>query len=117
MPVRHLDVLTAPRPDYFPPTTAQVVVDPEGDPARAAWRRRHAGGGHARLGPSPMALPLRPGRAADAAAVAAVHEATARVAYAHIFPPQQAFPTAATRRRWRTFGGDLVVAEDADRLV
>ena len=39
------------------------------------------------------------------------------MAYAHIFPPEQPFPAAATRRRWRTFGGDLVVAEDADRLV
>jgi GNAT superfamily N-acetyltransferase len=64
-----------------------------------------------------MTPSLRPGRPSDAEAVAAVHEATARVAYAHIFPPERPFPRAATRRRWRTFGGEIVVAEEGHRLV
>jgi GNAT superfamily N-acetyltransferase len=50
-------------------------------------------------------------------ALAAVHEASARVAYAHIFPPEQPFPREATRHRWQTFAGRLVVAEDAGRIV
>ena len=62
---------------------------------------------------------LRPwrGDTGDAKAVAAVHEAAARAAYAHIFPPGGAFPRAETRRRWRTFSGRVVVAEDAGRVV
>jgi GNAT superfamily N-acetyltransferase len=64
-----------------------------------------------------MVLRLRPGQPDDALAVAAVHEAAARVAYAHIFPADQPFPTEPTRRRWRTFAGHLVVAEEEGRLV
>lgn len=62
-------------------------------------------------------LQLRPKRAADLEAITAVHEASALVAYAHIFPAEQNFPREETRRRWRTFNGGLVVAADDDRVV
>lgn len=65
-------------------------------------------------------LRLRRGDATDAEAVAAVHEAAARVAYAHIFRSDgsdRPFPREATRRRWQTFTGRVVVAEDAGQVI
>jgi GNAT superfamily N-acetyltransferase len=62
-------------------------------------------------------LRLRQGAAADTGAVAAVHEAAARAAYAHIFPPDRPFPREAARRRWRRFAGRIIVAEVGDRVV
>lgn len=62
-------------------------------------------------------LQLRPAGAADLEAVAAVHEAAARAAYAHIFPAEQTFPREETLRRWQTFAGGLVVAEDDGQVV
>ena len=47
----------------------------------------------------------------EATAVAALHEASATVAYAHIFPPDASFPREETLQRWRTFAGRIVVAE------
>lgn len=64
-----------------------------------------------------LRLRLRLGDATDAGAVAAVHEAAARVAYAGIFPPAQPFPREATLRRWQAFVGRVIVAEDAGRVV
>jgi ribosomal protein S18 acetylase RimI-like enzyme len=48
--------------------------------------------------------------------IAAIHEQTARVAYAHIFPDQP-FPRAQTIKRWRVFPGQLWVAEDGNALI
>ncbi|MDQ3703226.1 MAG: GNAT family N-acetyltransferase [Chloroflexota bacterium] len=60
---------------------------------------------------------LHPKRAADLEAIIAVHEAVARAAYAHIFSPEQGFPREETRRRWQTYTGGLVVAEDDGQVI
>lgn len=64
-----------------------------------------------------MTVTIRRASREEADAIAAVHEASARVAYSHIFAPEQPFPTEETRRRWRSFGGEIVVASDAGRVV
>lgn len=58
-----------------------------------------------------MMLGVRGGRGDEADLVAQIHEAAVRAAYGHIFAPVHSFPTEETRRRWRGFGGRIVVAE------
>lgn len=48
--------------------------------------------------------------------VAAIEEASARVAFAHIFGDQP-YPTERTVARWREFDGQVWVAEDGGRLL
>ncbi|MEZ4620760.1 MAG: hypothetical protein R2867_35350 [Caldilineaceae bacterium] len=48
--------------------------------------------------------------------IAAIHERTATVAYAHIFPDQP-FPRAETLSRWQTFPGQILVAEVEKMIV
>ncbi|HEX2035153.1 MAG TPA: GNAT family N-acetyltransferase [Chloroflexota bacterium] len=64
-----------------------------------------------------MTITLRPGRDGDAPTITELQAVTARVAYAHIFPPAAPFPLDETRRRWETFRGQLVVAEAGPRAI
>jgi GNAT superfamily N-acetyltransferase len=59
---------------------------------------------------------IRPARAEEADTVAEVHERTASLAYAHIFP-HQPFPREETVSRWRAFPGQILVAEEACQVV
>jgi GNAT superfamily N-acetyltransferase len=52
----------------------------------------------------------------EANRIAEVHEQTARLAYAHIFP-HQPFPRAQTIKRWQAFPGQLWVAEDGNEVI
>jgi GNAT superfamily N-acetyltransferase len=61
-----------------------------------------------------MVISIRAARADEADAVTVLHEASAIVAYAHIFPPDAPFPREQTLRRWRSFTGRILVAEVAD---
>jgi hypothetical protein len=58
-----------------------------------------------------VALTFRDGGREDAGLVADLHAACAVRAYAHIYPDQP-FPFAATRRRWRGYTGRVVIADD-----
>lgn len=66
--------------------------------------------------PENGAAKVRASRTAESEAIAKVHERTASVAYAHIFPGQ-AFPRDETIRRWQSFDGQIVVAEQAEKVV
>jgi GNAT superfamily N-acetyltransferase len=63
-----------------------------------------------------VALTFRFAAPEDADLVADLHAATARVAYAHIYPGQP-FPFEAARRRWRGYRGRVVVAEEDGRPI
>ncbi len=58
---------------------------------------------------------VRPARREETDAVADVHAATARVAYAHVF--EGPFPLEEARERWSAFPGEIAVAEEDGRLV
>ncbi len=60
---------------------------------------------------------IPPARPDEADVIATLHEASARAAYAHIFPPEQPFPSEETRQRWRSFGGQIIVAEEEGHVV
>lgn len=53
---------------------------------------------------------MREGGPDDADLVARLHQATAEVAYANLFPGQP-YPVETTRQRWRSFEGRLLIAE------
>jgi len=59
---------------------------------------------------------IRPSDASESGRLTAVHEQTARVAYAHIFGAQP-FPRQEAAERWRTFSGQIWVAEDQGRVI
>jgi GNAT superfamily N-acetyltransferase len=59
---------------------------------------------------------LRPSPPGEADAVADLQAASATVAFAHIFGDEP-FPLERTRRRWRSFRGQVVVAEESGRIV
>jgi GNAT superfamily N-acetyltransferase len=69
------------------------------------------GQGNAEAGES---IAIRDARPGEADAVAVLHEASATLAYAHIFPPSAPFPREETLQRWRTFAGRILVAESAN---
>ena len=65
---------------------------------------------------------LRPARADEADALAAIQAEASLAALAHIFPPERyPFPHEEVRERWRDFLADaavrVLVAEDGDRPV
>jgi GNAT superfamily N-acetyltransferase len=62
------------------------------------------------------ALTVRPAGADERGLVAEIHEVTACLAYAHIFPGQP-FPREETSERWRTFPGRMVVAEAGAEII
>ena len=49
------------------------------------------------------------------ATLAAIHEESATVAYAHIF--DSPFPTEDTRQRWDRYEGSVAVARDGDAVI
>lgn len=59
-------------------------------------------------------IAIRDARPGEADVVAALHQASATAAYAHIFPPDAPYPREETLQRWRTFAGRIVVVEDLD---
>lgn len=59
---------------------------------------------------------MRAAREDERELIAQIHERTAAVAYARIFPDQP-FPREETRARWREFSGKIVVAEDKDGVI
>ncbi|MEZ4861385.1 MAG: GNAT family N-acetyltransferase [Caldilineaceae bacterium] len=59
---------------------------------------------------------IRPTHTHEIPQIAAIHEQTATVAYAHIFP-NQPFPHAETLARWQRFPGQILVAEVENVLV
>lgn len=66
--------------------------------------------------PDQLVVKIRAARPAETEVIAEIHERTARIAYAHIFLGQP-FPREETIRRWRLFEGQIVVAEQADKIV
>lgn len=61
-------------------------------------------------------MQIRPVHTHEIPQIAAIHERTATVAYAHIFP-NQPFPRAETLTRWQRFPGQILVAEVETVLV
>jgi GNAT superfamily N-acetyltransferase len=59
---------------------------------------------------------LRPARPGEADTLADLQAASATIGFAHIFGDEP-FPLDRTRRRWRSFGGQVVVAEESGRIV
>lgn len=59
---------------------------------------------------------IRPAHTHEIPKIAAIHEQTATVAYAHIFP-NQPFPRVETLTRWQRFPGRILVAEVENVLV
>lgn len=59
---------------------------------------------------------IRPALALEANLIADIHEQTACVAFAHIFPDQP-FPRSQTIKRWQEFPGQIYVAEDGDVAI
>ncbi|HRW10134.1 MAG TPA: GNAT family N-acetyltransferase [Caldilineaceae bacterium] len=59
---------------------------------------------------------IRPVHTHEIPQIAAIHERTATVAYAHIFPDQP-FPRSETLSRWQTFSGQILVAEVEKMIV
>lgn len=59
---------------------------------------------------------IRPASAQEANRIANIHEQTACVAFAHIFPDQP-FPRTQTIERWQKFPGRIYVAEDGDVAI
>ncbi len=53
---------------------------------------------------------IRPAHTHEIPHIAAIHEQTATVAYAHIFP-NQPFPRTETITRWQNFPGQILIAE------
>src|SRR5258708_1756595 len=77
--------------------------------AQAARRSRHTLQGVRDVRP-------RPSLPGEADAIADLQAASAPIAYAHIFGDEP-FPLERTRRRWRSFDGQVVVAEESGRIV
>jgi len=63
-----------------------------------------------------VAVGIRAARPTESEVIAEIHERTAHVAYAHVFPGQP-FPRDETIRRWQSFEGQIVVAEQAGKIV
>ncbi|MCB0127400.1 MAG: GNAT family N-acetyltransferase, partial [Caldilineaceae bacterium] len=61
-------------------------------------------------------MQIRPAHTHEIPQIAAIHEQTATVAYAHIFP-NQPFPRTETLTRWQRFSGQILVAEVENVLV
>ena len=61
-------------------------------------------------------MELRPSGPHEAAVLADVHAATARIAYAHIFGDRP-FPLDLTRQRYASFCGRIIVADECGRVV
>ena len=59
---------------------------------------------------------IRPGSAHHWRSIARVHEEAATVAYAGIFCAEP-FPREETLERWRTFEGQIVVAEEGAQII
>jgi GNAT superfamily N-acetyltransferase len=59
---------------------------------------------------------LRPSGPREFEILSGVHEASASLAFAHIFGAEP-FPLEHTQERWRTFPGRVVVAEEAGVVV
>ena len=59
---------------------------------------------------------IRAARADERELIAQIHERTATVAYASIFPDQP-FPRAEALERWRAFSGEILVAEEGDVVI
>jgi GNAT superfamily N-acetyltransferase len=66
--------------------------------------------------PEKVAVGIRAARPTESEVIAEIHERTAHVAYAHVFPGQP-FPRDETIRRWQSFEGQIVVAEQAGKIV
>jgi GNAT superfamily N-acetyltransferase len=58
-----------------------------------------------------MGVVIRPLRHHECDLVAHIHRASATQAYAGIFPSDEPFPWDETLARWRSFAGQIVVAE------
>lgn len=61
-------------------------------------------------------MELRPSGPHEAAVLADVHAATARIAYAHIFGDRP-FPLELTQRRYMSFSGRIVAAHECGRVI
>lgn len=61
-------------------------------------------------------MEIRPARPTESEVIVEIHERTALIAYAHIFPGQP-FPRDETISRWRSFPGQILVAEQAGEIV
>jgi GNAT superfamily N-acetyltransferase len=59
---------------------------------------------------------IRPAEVHEMNLIAEVHEQTACVAYAHIFPDQP-FPREETLARWQGFSGQIIVAEEDNAVI
>lgn len=59
---------------------------------------------------------IRPAEVHESNRIADIHEQTASVAYAHIFPGQS-FPRQQTIARWQRFPGQIMVAEEDGAMI